>query len=463
VQTGEPFRAEVRFFARDGHEVWILGEARLIKDDLGRPDFFQGVAFDITATKEAQERVTAVERERVEELTQINAELTLARDAAEEAANARQVFLATMTHELRTPLNSVIVLAELLAESALTPEQQEMVGTMQTSADFLLNLIGDILDFSRLRASSLDLDLRPMDVRAWLSHTVDIAAPSIRDKGLLLEVDVDDNVPAVILGDEGRLRQIMVNLLANASKFTREGGIEVYVSGNQLADEWELICSVEDSGEGVPGNLVDVLFDEFRQGDAGVARRHGGAGLGLAICKQLCALMGGSIWIEHSTLGGARFVFTWRAKALDASALPAPAALRIVPPQQNPVSQMRILVAEDNAVNTFVLRRVLEALGYTAHYVVDGLEAVAAVEDGDFDVVLMDISMPRMDGLAASRAIRALRDSVRQPVIIGLTAHAMPGDRNEGLAAGMDHYLTKPIDKSELATVLAQVVHGRSA
>ncbi|HVT77341.1 MAG TPA: response regulator, partial [Acidimicrobiales bacterium] len=464
VQTGEPFRAEVRFFARDGHEVLILGEARLIKDELGRPDFFQGVAFDITATKQAQERVTAIERLRVEELTRINAELTVAKDAAEEAATARQIFLATMTHELRTPLNSVIVLSELLTESPLSSEQAEMVRTMQTSAKFLLKLIADILDFSRLRASSLDLDLQPMDLRAWLTRTIEIAAPAIREKGLAFDVEIDDTTPPVILGDESRLRQILLNLLTNATKFTNEGSIEVYLSALPFDDEWEFICSVDDSGEGVPVDLADALFDEFRQADAGVARRHGGAGLGLAICRQLCSLMGGNIWIEESSLGGARFVFTWRSKALDASALPEAAA----PPERvNGVrvpSQLRILVAEDNAVNTFVLRRVLETLGYTAEFVADGFEAVSAVEDADFDVVLMDISMPRMDGLAASRHIRSLGSSVRQPVIVGLTAHAMPGDRNEGIAAGMDDYLTKPIDKAELARALSEAAaRGHSA
>jgi PAS domain S-box-containing protein len=466
VQTGEPFRAEVRFIARDGHEVWILGEARLIKDELGRPDFFQGVAFDITTSKQAQERITAIERQRVEELTVMNEELTRARDAAEEAASARQIFLATMTHELRTPLNSVIVLADLLAESNLLPDQAEMVGTMQTSATFLLRLISDILDFTKLRASNLDLDLRPMRLRESLEETVEIAGPTLAEKRLILTLTVDEHLPDVIVADEGRLRQVLLNLLTNATKFTREGGVDVRVSGSDLGDgEWEMTCSVDDTGEGVAEHDVALLFDEFRQADAGVARKHGGAGLGLAICKQLCQLMDGDIWIEESRLGGARFVFTWRCRSSDGDALTVEdhrVEDRDNTPATPTVGDLRILVAEDNAVNRFVLQRVLDSFGCAATYAHDGLEAVEAIGQAVFDVVLMDISMPRMDGLAATRAIRALGEAVQQPVIIGVTAHAMPGDRDEGVAAGMNDYLTKPIDKAELARALTDIAARRA-
>ena len=287
VQTGQPFRAEVRFFSRSGEEVWILGEARLIRDDANRPAYFQGVAFDITMTKRAQVMFTEAARAREEaaqvradaiasrnaRLWQLNKELLVAKEEAEAAAHARTTFLTTMSHELRTPLNSVIVLAGLLADGELTAGQLDMVRRMRLASDHLLELINDVLEFSRLRAGHVELDLRSFDLQAWLDDTVEIVAPRAGEKGLELRLTVGDDVPRVLRADQGRLRQVLLNLLGNAVKFTARGSVAVEVSAAPLAPgRWEYRCSVRDSGIGIKPEDAGNLFDEFRQADSGISR-----------------------------------------------------------------------------------------------------------------------------------------------------------------------------------------------
>jgi PAS domain S-box-containing protein len=504
VQTGAPFRAEVRFFSRDGEEVWILGEARLIRDDAQRPAYFQGVAFDITMTKRAQEVIAQVERAKADSarsraeafaannarLRQLNRELRVAKEAAEAAARARSTFLTTMSHELRTPLNSVIVLAGLLADDGLTTPQHEMVRRMQLASDHLLELINDVLEFSRLRAGQVELERRTFDLEAWLDDTFDIVGPRAAEKGLQLHWVVRGPVPRAITADEGRLRQVLLNLLANAVKFTADGFVEVELGAAPLGDErWEFRCAVRDTGMGIKPEDAALLFAEFRQADSGIAREFGGTGLGLAICKHLCELLEGRIWVETPDGPGSRFVFTWIAEAegeatvtfsqgsarpqaqASPTTVPPPLADDIVNAAPSPTATangdgrggngglgsavpLRILIAEDNLMNQQVALLLLGAMGYSADVVGNGDEAISAVQAGSYDVVLMDVAMPGTDGLEATRVIRSLPTSVRQPYIVALTAHAFPGDADICLSAGMDEYVTKPIDRARLSRAL---------
>ncbi|HEX3542716.1 MAG TPA: ATP-binding protein [Acidimicrobiales bacterium] len=527
VQTGQPFRAEVRFFSRSGGEVWILGEARLIRDELGRPAYFQGVAFDVTLTKRAQTTMAEAQRakERVKidaaqmradaiathnaRLRQLNKQLLAAKDAAEAAANARTTFLTTMSHELRTPLNSVIVLAGLLAESELTPAQSDMVRRMRLSSDLLLALINDVLEFSRLRAGQVELERKPVDLARWLDDTIEIIAPRAGEKGLELRCTVADGIPRTLWSDEGRLRQILLNLLGNAVKFTSEGFVEVRVDATEVAPQrWEYRCAVRDSGMGIRPEDAATLFDEFRQADSGIAREFGGTGLGLAICKRLSELLGGRIWVAEADGPGATVTFTWVADVDPASAPPAPrndgpgvvveipappaprndspgVVVEIPAPWRPPIaavaarqpdpsgprarplsgtrpgrpgparSDLRVLVAEDNVMNQQVATLLLAAMGHGADVVGNGDQAIAAVRSAPYDVVLMDVAMPGTDGVSATRVIRRLGAEVHQPYIVALTAHAFPGDSESCLDAGMDDYVAKPIDRAELARALA--------
>jgi signal transduction histidine kinase/HPt (histidine-containing phosphotransfer) domain-containing protein/ActR/RegA family two-component response regulator len=504
MQTGQPFRAEVRFFSRDGDEVWILGEARLIRDEADRPAYFQGVAFDITITKRAQQAIAEAERAteraradadrvradaiatRNSRLRQLNVELRSAKEAAEAAVQARTNFLTTMSHELRTPLNSVIVLAGLLAEGDLTATQQDMVRRMQLSSDHLLELINDVLEFSRLRAGQVELDSNPFDLQACLEDSLDIVAPRAAEKGLELRLAIGENVPRTLRSDQGRLRQVLLNLLGNAVKFTAEGFVAVRVSATPVAPgRWEFECAVADSGIGIKPEDAATLFEEFRQADSGIAREFGGTGLGLTICRRLCELLGGRIWVHDSAGPGATVSFTWVADADDSALRPAlslaarpsyaarapdgaaatdrnfrPAApgagarawSRVAP---ETTSELRVLVAEDNMMNQEVATLLLAAMGHAASVVANGAEAIAAVQGSPYDVVLMDIAMPVTDGITATRAIRGLGDAVHQPYIVALTAHAFPGDAEGCIEAGMDDYVAKPIDRSELRRALA--------
>ncbi|MDQ6616306.1 MAG: ATP-binding protein [Actinomycetota bacterium] len=491
VQTGQPFRTQVRFFSRQGDEVWILGEARLIRDESGRPAYFQGVAFDVTMTKRAQEAMAHAERSKAEaaqlraeafaarntRLRQLNKELRVAKEAAEAAAHARSIFLATMSHELRTPLNSVIVLAGLLANEGLTPSQQDMVRRMQRASDHLLEMINDVLEFSRLRAGQVELDRRTFDLVTWIYDTLDIVAPRASEKGLELRVVVGDGVPRIVTADQGRLRQVLLNLLANAVKFTAEGFVEVRVTAEKREDgRWEFECAVRDTGIGIRREDAAGLFDEFRQADSGIAREFGGTGLGLAICKRLCELLDGRIWVEEAEGAGATVIFSWIAGADGESTrtrawgsvpesesepgfgevpVPAPAAGAAGTGGGPAPSALRILIAEDNLMNQQVALLLLAAMGHAADVVGNGDEVIAAVLAAPYDVVLMDVAMPGTDGLSATRAIRSLGGDAHQPYIVALTAHAFPGDAESCIEAGMDDYVAKPIDRAQLARALA--------
>jgi PAS domain S-box-containing protein len=583
------FESEVH--RKDGRVVWISENARAVRDAGGALLYYEGSVEDITERKRAEE------------------ELRRARDAAEAANRAKSEFLAVMSHEIRTPMNAVIGMAGLLLDTALAPEQREYAEIIRDSGDALLAVINDILDFSKIDAGQMELEDQPFDLRDCVEGALELVAARAAQKGLELACAVDPAVPAAITGDATRLRQILVNLVGNAIKFTDRGEVVVSVAagGPPATDEATggppvatkevtLYFSVRDTGIGIPPERLDRLFRSFSQVDASTTRRYGGTGLGLAISKRLCELMGGTMGVESTPGKGSTFSFTIPARevagprradrdgeqpqlrgkrllivddnptnrqilrlqagswgvhirecaggaealallaggeSFDAAILdiqmpgmdglrlaeeirrlPATAALplvalsslgrplpagspfaacltkpvkqsqlyevllRLFPAADRPAAgpgparpaldphlaerlPLRILVAEDVAVNQKLIVTMLARLGYRPDVAGNGLEVLGALERQGYDLVLMDVQMPEMDGLEATRRIRQRWPGPGGPRVVALTANAMPGDQEACAAAGMDDYLTKPVKAEALEAALLRLGPGR--
>ncbi len=386
--------------------------------------------------------------QRENELLRTREELTVAHEAALAANRAKSGFLAAMSHEIRTPLNAVLGILGLLRDADPTDEQRHLIRTGRESGELLLTIINDILDFSKMEADKVTLDISAFNLHRALAGTVELLKAQAQNKGLFLILVLAPDLPTHARGDMDRLRQILVNLINNAIKFTSTGGITIRAGAT--ATESSAIsfrCEVEDTGIGIERDLKDSLFDEFTMADVSHSRNSEGTGLGLAICKRLVTLMQGQIHYESEPGGGSVFWFEVMlepATAAECGGDPTPETLE--PP---PGANTRILLAEDNTTNQMVAKKILEYANlHQVDVVANGKEAVEAVRTIPYDIVLMDISMPIMDGMEATRNIRRLKGRAAEIPIIALTAHALAGDRERFLEAGMSDYLTKPIDRA---------------
>ncbi len=358
-------------------------------------------------------------------------------------------------------MNGILGMTDAALETPLSSEQRDLIETAHSSAESLLTIINDILDFSKIEAGKLHLDLIPFQLRKLLAKRIKIQSGAAKDKGLKLSCEIDPAVPETIVSDPVRLSQIITNLIGNAIKFTTQGKVEVKVTLDNITDETACLrFSVRDSGIGIPKHKQQSIFEAFSQADASTTRKFGGTGLGLTISTKLVQMLGGKLWVESEEGKGSCFHFTILAKCVTMAAESAPAA----PSSGTPAlaQGLRILLAEDNLVNQKVARRLLQKEAHTVAVAANGKIALELLTQQIFDLVLMDVQMPEMDGIEATRVIRENEKATGQHInIIALTAHAMSGDRERCVAAGMDGYASKPIRIDELRQEIERLRQAR--
>ena len=439
LASGEPFRTEYRMNPADGREVWAFSAAELVKGEDGRINGVLGVLKNITS------------RKLVEDAT------VRARDLAEAANRAKSEFLANMSHEIRTPLNGVMGVASALSRTELTPAQAEMVGLIETSGQTLEAILADVLDLARIESGRLELKPEPFDLAACLRSAAALFRPGAQKKGLAFDLAIDATVFGAFVGDAVRLRQILCNLLSNAVKFTAHGRISLEAA---TTADGRLSVTVTDTGIGFGPDVTARLFQRFEQADGSITRRFGGTGLGLAISRALAEAMGGVLEAWSEPGAGSRFTLTVALERWDDALAEKTQPVAAI---QADARAPRVLLAEDHAINRKVVELLFSGSGVELIIVENGAEAVDAAATSAFDLILMDMQMPVMDGLTAIRAIRAAEAGGQATPIWALSANALPEHVAASMAAGADGHLSKPVSAEALFNALAAACSGMAA
>jgi PAS domain S-box-containing protein len=448
LHRGDIWRGEVCSRAEDGLLCWSQTTIAPAKDANGRLTGFVSAHTDITEMKEREKRLQD---------TQVMLQHAMA--TAEAGNRSKSEFLAMMSHEIRTPMNGFIGMMELLREERLTPVQRDLVSTAHDCADSLLDVINNILDYSKMEAGKVDLEHISFSPAQIVDNVKSMLSSRAAAKGLTLLVDLAPDMPSWIHGDPTRFRQVLINLVGNAIKFTASGSVRVSGSHHTQPDSCvKLLFEVRDTGIGISPFARAKLFNRFGQVDGTTTRRFGGTGLGLAICKQLVELMRGEIGFESKEGKGSRFWFTITTEVCEEPVEHDHMAVR---EHQGMLSRnLKILVADDNSVNQKFMKGLLGRRGHMLKFANDGVEAVDAAKSELYDIILMDVQMPRMDGLEATRLIRQIVGANGAVPIVALTANAMPGQREDYLAAGMNDYITKPVNPVNLFTAIARLCNS---
>ena len=429
---------EMRFIRRDGTRFYGEGVGALLP--------WEGATAVLVVIRDISER------------RKVDQELRAALDRAEAASRAKSDFLAMMSHEIRTPMNGILGMAGLLLDTSLDEQQRDFTDIIRQSGEGLLAILNDILDFSKMEAGGLTLEALDFSLREVVTNAAQLLGAQAREKGLRLTTTIDAALPPRLIGDSGRLGQILINLVGNSIKFTSSGSVEVRALLEKTDNSKLLVrFEVADSGIGIAPEHQAKLFERFTQVDSSTTRHYGGTGLGLAICKQLVSMMRGEIGVESQLTQGSTFWFTAEFEMpAQSTQLKSPTSEASGYGLPMADQKLRILVAEDNQVNQKFIAELLRRVGHSVDIVANGAEAVSSAEAIPYDVILMDVHMPEMDGITATQSIRASDGQSRDVPIIAVTADALAGDRERCLAAGMNDYVSKPVDSSALFATIAR-------
>ncbi|WP_051261121.1 response regulator [Desulfovibrio inopinatus] len=449
IERGEPIEVSSESFDMPTGRVLIKVVKAAVFGETGEAEYVMSIVEDVS------------KRLRMEQ------ELVAAKEQAEAANQAKSAFLASMSHEIRTPMNAIIGLTDLTLKHTKDFKQRDRLRTVKESARMLQQIITDILDLSKIEAGRMELDSIDFDLRDIVSSTIRIMAVNAREKGLPIIYEIDQDVPQYVRGDPIRLRQIILNLVGNAIKFTSEGGIVVSVSKmrhhREAPGTVSLLCTVSDTGMGIAKDKIDDVFNRFSQADSSTTREYGGTGLGLTISSELVRMMNGWIWMESALGEGTDVFFKIVLEIGDPEKAKAIQHEQAIAKPRPVMTKRRILVAEDNPINAEVTREILSELGHSVFVVENGRQAVDAMRDAHFDLAFMDVEMPVMDGIAATRRIRRgeAGEHAADVPIIALTAHALVEVREKCRRAGMDDYMTKPVDFDQLIPIMENVIRNR--